>query len=123
MRLRDQAIGAMNLLLVRPGALSEQDLTHGRAVADIATMGLLQERAPSRSKSFSPNSCRALNSRVVIEQARGMLAERDGLPTGTAFTAIRAHACHTGQALLTSATQVIDGSLDTEKTDPWRGAS
>lgn len=89
---RDQVIGAMNLFLARPGELSAQDLALGQAGADIATFGLLQERD-------------------LHEQQ--LLAERHGLPTDTASTAIGAYARHTGQGLMTIATRVIDGSLAT----------
>lgn len=113
LRLRHEVIGALNLFVTGPGVLSEQDLALGQAVADIATIALLQERTIQEQQLLAEQLQGALNSRVVIEQAKGMLAERRGLPTEAAFTAIRAHAHHTHQALMTIATQIIDGTLDT----------
>lgn len=96
----------MNLFLARDGHLSAQDLSLGQAVADLATIGLLKERAVQQPQLFAEQVQRALNGRVVIEQAKGMLTERHGLPTETAFAALRGHARRSGQALLTVATHV-----------------
>jgi len=56
----------------------------------------------------------ALKSRVRIEQAKGMFAERHGVEVGEAFSTMRSYARHTGQPLLPVATQVIDGTLGRE---------
>ncbi len=114
MRLRQEVIGALNVFLARPGGLSEQDLALGQAIADIATIGLLQERSIQEQQLLAEQLQGALNSRVVIEQAKGMLAERHALPTESAFAAIRAHARHVERTQLDIATQIIDGTLDTE---------
>ncbi|MGI9093071.1 MAG: GAF and ANTAR domain-containing protein, partial [Mycobacteriales bacterium] len=113
LRLRDKVIGAMNLFLTRPGTLTERDLALGQAVADIATIGLLQERAIFEQQVLAEQLQGALNSRIVIEQAKGMLSERHGLATDSAFSALRTHARRTGQALVKVASQVVDGTLDT----------
>lgn len=69
MRLRTEIIGAMNIFLARPGALSDEDVALGQGLADIATIGLLQERAVKEQHVVAEQLQGALNSRVLIEQA------------------------------------------------------
>lgn len=112
LRLRDEVIGSMNVFLARPGGLSPADLTLGQGLADIATIGLLQERAIREKQVLAEQLQGALNSRVLIEQAKGILAERHEMPMTRAFAALRTQARHTGIALHQVATQVIDGTFD-----------
>ncbi len=111
MRLRDQTIGAMNLFMVRAGDLSDADLQLARGLADIATIGLLHERATQSQHTLSEQLQGALNSRVVLEQAKGILAERHNLTVAQAFEAMRTHARNSGQPLSRMAAQIIDGTL------------
>ena len=76
LRLRQESIGALNLFNGRPGPMSEADLSLGQALADVATIGILQERAIRRGEVVNQQLQTALNNRVVIEQAKGVLAER-----------------------------------------------
>lgn len=112
LRLRDEVIGAMNIFLARDGDLSDADVSLGQGLADIATIGLLQERAVNQQQVLAEQLQGALNSRVLIEQAKGMFAERHDVDMNGAFTAIRTHARRTGQPLASVANQVIDGTLD-----------
>ncbi|NYJ74946.1 GAF and ANTAR domain-containing protein [Allobranchiibius huperziae] len=112
LRLRDQTIGAMNLFMVRAGQLSDSDLDLARGLADMATIGLLQERAVREQHILAEQLQGALNSRVVIEQAKGILAERHNLPLPQAFSVMRTYARRTGQPLSQIAIAVIDGTLD-----------
>ena len=92
LRLRGQAIGGMNLFHTRPGPLPEADLRLGQALADIATIGILQERAIRRGEVVTEQLQTALNSRVIIEQAKGVLAQSGDLTMETAFDRLRRHA-------------------------------
>src|ERR1700744_3677421 len=92
MRLRDDVIGAMNLFMRTPRRLDEARLRVGQALADVATIGLLQERNLRHQEVLAEQLQGALNSRVVIEQAKGMLAERLGLDMGKAFDLLRSQA-------------------------------
>lgn len=107
MRLREDVIGAMNLFLTRPGDLAPEDLDLAQALADIATIGLLQQRAIQEQELLAEQLEGAMTSRVVIEQAKGVLAERHSLPVAEAFTLMRTHARSTGRPLSLIATQIV----------------
>ncbi|MEO7236304.1 MAG: GAF and ANTAR domain-containing protein [Lapillicoccus sp.] len=111
MRLRDQVIGSMNVYRVKPGRLSETDIALGRGLADMATIGLLQERAVSERAVLAEQLQGALNSRIVIEQAKGVLAERLNLDPDASFAVMRRFARGSGRPLLTVASHVINGTL------------
>jgi transcriptional regulator with GAF, ATPase, and Fis domain len=111
MRLRDEVIGALNVFRVAPGALSDADTKLARALADIGTIGLLQERSLRARDRLAEQLQGALNSRVLIEQAKGVLAERSGLEVGQAFTALRDHARRHGMPLAEVADAVVRGRL------------
>src|ERR1035438_1435706 len=85
MRLRQQIIGALNLFRATPGRFDPADMRVGQAVADVATISLLHERSMRRSETLNEQLQTALNSRVIIEQAKGKLAERLGLVTDEGF--------------------------------------
>jgi hypothetical protein len=108
MRLRDKVVGALNLFSAGTSPLGEADLRVGQALADVATIGLLQERNVRRAETLAEQLQAALNSRVVIEQAKGRIAERLGLDMGQAFTLLRQHARRTNQRLTDVARYVID---------------
>jgi AmiR/NasT family two-component response regulator len=80
-------------------------------MADVATVGLIQERAISARELLAEQLQTALNSRIVIEQAKGVLAERIGLPVDQVFQMMRAYARNRGLLLRDVAAQIIDGSI------------
>ena len=112
MRLRDETIGALNVFRVSPGPLDETDMKLARALADVATVGLLQERAIHARERLAEQLQGALNSRVLIEQAKGVLAERTGLEVDRAFAVLRTHARRNGLPLHAVAERVVRGGLD-----------
>jgi transcriptional regulator with GAF, ATPase, and Fis domain len=110
MRLRDQVIGALNLFRADAGALAPGDVRVGQALADVATISLLHERSMRLSDTLNEQLQTALNSRVVIEQAKGKLAERLGLDMDQAFSLLRQYARARNLRLADLAQAFIDGS-------------
>ncbi|MGI8808779.1 MAG: GAF and ANTAR domain-containing protein [Acidimicrobiales bacterium] len=111
MRVRGEVVGALNLFRNQVGALPEADLRAAQALADVATLGILQHRIQSDSRSLSEQLQHALNSRVVIEQAKGMVAERSKIGMDEAFSVLRNYARHHNRHLSDVARDVTDGTL------------
>ena len=111
MRLREQCIGTLNLFRVTAGPLEEADARIGQALADVATIGILQERAVRRSEVLAEQLQAALNSRIVIEQAKGMLAEHATSNVADAFALLRGFARDTNRRLSDVALDVVAGRL------------
>ncbi|WP_336922166.1 GAF and ANTAR domain-containing protein [Aquipuribacter sp. SD81] len=111
MRLRGRVIGALNLFTDADQRMSEEDLQVGQAMADVATIGLLQERSLQEQTVLSEQLQYALHSRVQVELAKGMLSERAGVSLEEAFRRMRLHARGRGLPLTQVAGQVIDGTL------------
>lgn len=92
LRLRESTIGGLNLFGVRQDTLDDEARVIAQALADIATIGILQQRSIHRTSLLAENLQRALNTRIVVEQAKGILAERGGLPMEATFTLLRSYA-------------------------------
>jgi GAF domain-containing protein len=120
MRLRDQVIGALNLFRAAPGRFEPADLRLGQALADVATIGLLHERNVRRSETVAEQLQSALNSRVVIEQAKGKLAERFGLDMDQSFAMLRDYARNSNQRLTDVALSCITDASPDFPTPPRR---
>lgn len=118
MRLRGQTIGALNLFRVAEGGLDEADVLAAQALADIATIAILQQRAAAEARVLNEQLSGALDTRIVIEQAKGMLSERANLDMEQSFVRLRAHARSHNLRLADVARDVIDGTLSTESLEP-----
>jgi ANTAR domain/GAF domain len=118
MRLREEVIGAINLFGSAGASLSEEDIAVGQAMADVATIGLLQERSVRQKEVLAEQLQTALNSRVLIEQAKGVLAERAQVSIDTAFTLMRAHARARNRTLSRVAIDLVNGSLTAVELQP-----
>jgi transcriptional regulator with GAF, ATPase, and Fis domain len=92
MRLRDQTIGALNLFQSGTEPLSRHDLNVARVLADMAAIGIINHWSVRQQEVLAQQLQSALNTRVVIEQAKGVLAERQGLSMGQAFESLRSTA-------------------------------
>ncbi|MFD7407037.1 GAF and ANTAR domain-containing protein [Streptomyces sp. NPDC059866] len=110
MRLRDEVVGALNLFRITPGPFDPAAAPVAQALADVATISLLQQRTAQRSTVLNEQLQTALNSRVLIEQAKGKLAERQGIDMEQAFTALRGYARSHNRRLADVARALIDGS-------------
>jgi hypothetical protein len=112
MRLRGEVIGGLSLFTSAPGALDEERLALAQALARTATTGILAQRAIHHSETVIQQLQTALTSRVLIEQAKGVLAERLHVPVADAFTVLRNHARNTSRRLQDIATTVVDSATD-----------
>jgi GAF domain-containing protein len=111
MRLRGEPVGALNLFGTEAGGLDEADAVVARALADVATIAVVQHRAARHAQVVTEQLNHALNSRVVIEQAKGVLAERTGLDMDRAFSRLRGYARSHNLRLSDVAQSLIDGRL------------
>jgi transcriptional regulator with GAF, ATPase, and Fis domain len=109
MRLRTQTIGALNFFTVNAGPIDEATLRVGQALADVATIGLLQQRAIHDRDTLTEQLQTALNSRILIEQAKGFLAERLHVTVDQAFVLLRQEARSRNRRLSDLAQAVVDG--------------
>jgi len=120
MRLRGEVIGALNLFRDDEGAMEEADVIAARAFADVATIAILQHRATLEAQLVNEQLQHALTSRIVIEQAKGVLAERAGVDMEQSFSRLRNHARNHNVRLVDVAHGVIDGSLAEASLDRAR---
>lgn len=112
MRLRTEIVGGLNLFYTDPQAVPPTDQDLAQAFADVATIGILQQRATHRSLLLAEQLQQALNSRVAIEQAKGVLAERHGVEMSVAYDWIRRHARDHNLKLTNVATAIVQGDVD-----------
>jgi transcriptional regulator with GAF, ATPase, and Fis domain len=110
MRLRDQVIGTLNLFRTAPAGLDPAVARVARALVDVATIGILQERAVHQQELVASQLQVALNSRVMIEQAKGILAERLQITPDEAFLMLRRYARDHNHPLTLLAGDVIRGT-------------
>jgi AmiR/NasT family two-component response regulator len=111
-------IGALNLFAVDHSPLSEDHLAVVQGLADVATIGLLHERAVRDQVILAEQLQAALNSRILIEQAKGVLSARAGIDVAAAFQLMRSHARRSGKSLTTIAEAVVSGSLGAADLQP-----
>src|SRR5204862_2271997 len=115
MRLRGQVIGAVNIFNGAGTQLDADDVSIGQALADVATIGLLQERNVREARVLSEQLQSALNSRIVIEQAKGLIFERRKVDMDEAFELLRGHSRKNNQRLSDVAQFLLDGALSPDQ--------
>lgn len=112
LRVRDVTIGALNLLSVSRSPMDEADVIVARAFADVATLSVVQHRVSAQAERLNEQLSAALTSRIVIEQAKGVVSERAGITLGEAFARLRAYARNRNLLLADVAQAAVDGTLD-----------
>ena len=117
MRLRGAVIGALNMFHVDAGDIRQADIVAAQAFADVATIAILQHRAVTEAHVLNDQLNYALNSRIVIEQAKGVVSERAGLNMERAFALLRNHARNHNLRLVDVARDVIDHNLAADALD------
>jgi len=121
LRFRDVTLGALNLFSVTQAPMAEGDVIVARAFADLATLSIVQHRASAEAQRLNEQLSGALTSRIVIEQAKGVIAERAGAPLTEAFSRLRAYARHHNRRLTEVAQAAVDGTLDPQAWTPPGG--
>jgi len=117
MRLRNTTIGTLNLLRSAPGSPPAEDLSAARAFADVATIGILHERTIREKETLSDQLQTALNSRVVIEQAKGVISFTASVPVSEAFDLLRTYARTRGLRLSDVARLVVQREIRMESPE------
>jgi GAF domain-containing protein len=112
LRWRDAVLGALNLFLVTDDPMAEADIIVARAFADLAALSITQHRASAEAQRLNEQLSDALTSRIVIEQAKGVISERAGIDLAEAFSRLRAYARNGNHRLTDIAQDAIDGTLD-----------
>jgi GAF domain-containing protein len=112
LRLRELTLGALNLLSITRIPMAEADVIVARAFADLATLSIVQHRAAAEAQRLNEQLSGALASRVVIEQAKGVISERADVDLAEAFSRLRAYARNHNLRLTDVAAAAIDGTLD-----------
>jgi len=115
LRLRGTVLGAMNLFLDAPGGISSDDLAVVQAMADVATIGLLQQQELHRAHTVAAQLQHALNSRISIEQAKGIISEQAHVTTDAAFELLRTHSRNRNLKLGAVARSVVEGELSADQ--------
>jgi GAF domain-containing protein len=118
LRLREVTIGALNLLSTTGTPMAEADIIVARAFADLAALSIIQHQAAADAQLLNEQLSGALTSRVVIEQAKGVISERASVDLAEAFSRLRAYARNRNLRLTEVAQAAIDGTLDPRAWTP-----
>ena len=118
MRLRSEIIGALNIFSVNQVPIDDEDRLVVQALADIATIGILQERALGNALVVTSQLEAALESRIAIEQAKGIVAERNNVTVDESFTRLRNYSRAHNELLSQTARDIIAGRLDADALSP-----
>jgi GAF domain-containing protein len=122
MRLRDKVIGAMNVFGQESLPLDDDDVKLVQALADIATISIIQERAIAHAEMLTEQLQGALNTRIVIEQAKGVISRTHGIGVDAAFDLLRSHARRHHLRLGELAHDVVTRDADVPAPGPPNGA-
>jgi GAF domain-containing protein len=117
MQLRGRTIGALNLFRSKVGHLDEEDVALAQGLADVATIAILQHRTSRDAKALNDQLSNALNSRIVIEQAKGMVSQAMNTDMDDAFGRLRSHARNHNLGLTEVANLVVAHAVAPAKLD------
>ncbi len=123
LRLRDLILGCLNLFISEPVGLSEGEVALAQALADVASIAIVQDMATREAAIREGHLQHALNSRIVIEQAKGMIAERGKVDMHDAFTRLRRFARNNNRGLTEVAEELVAGTLGIELFSERRSSS
>lgn len=118
LRLRGRTIGALNMFLADQGELDSTDVAAAQALADIATIAIIQHQVAADAQALNLQLSQALNSRITIEQAKGKISQAAGLDMDDAFQRLRSHARNHNVHLSRLAADVAAGAIHPDALDP-----
>jgi GAF domain-containing protein len=118
MRLRGRVIGALNFFRAEAVALDAGDVVVAQGLADVATIAILQHQTSLNARVLNSQLSKALNSRIIIEQAKGMISQATNCDVDQAFTRLRAHARNHNARLTSLANAIVDGVIQPQDLDP-----
>lgn len=118
LRFNEERIGAINLFSEKPGDFTDEHVQTAELLADMATIYIINARTLGESVELSSQLQRALDGRVIIEQAKGKLSERLGIDVDDAFECLRRYARSNGRRLHDVAQAVVDGDVEIDR-DAW----
>ncbi len=119
MRLRGRTIGALNLFLEEERQLSDEDVEVAQGFADVATIAILQHQVAADALTLTNQLSNALNSRVIVEQAKGKISEATKCDMDAAFNRLRAHARNHNRRLTELAAEIVSGDLSAHELDQY----
>jgi GAF domain-containing protein len=111
LRLRDVILGCLNLFMSAPVSLAAADVALAQALADVASIAIVQDQATREAAIREGQLQHALNSRIAIEQAKGMIAERGRVDMDAAFSILRRFARNNNRGLTEVAAALVAGTL------------
>ena len=111
LRLKDVVLGCLNLFMSESVSLSAADVALAQALADVASIAIIQDQATREAAIREGQLQHALNSRIAIEQAKGMVAERVGVDMDAAFSILRRFARNNNRGLTEVAGALVNGTL------------
>jgi GAF domain-containing protein len=112
LRHRSATLGCLNLFMSEPGGLTDEDVALAQALADVASITIVQDQAIRDAAIREGHLQHALTSRIAIEQAKGMLAERNNVDMDEAFSRLRAYSRNNNRGLTNVAEAVVAGTID-----------
>ncbi len=121
LRLRDVILGCLNLFMSEPVELAAAEVALAQALADVASIAIVQDQATREAAIREGHLQHALSSRIVIEQAKGMLAERVGVDMDDAFARLRSFARNNNRGLTEVAEGLIAGTISLDLFNDRRG--
>lgn len=111
LRLKAHTLGCLNMFMSEPGGLADTDVALAQALADVASIAIIQDQATRDAAIREGHLQHALNSRIAIEQAKGMIVEHNKIDMDAAFSRLRAYARNQNRRLTEVAESLVDGRL------------
>ncbi len=114
LRLSAHTLGCLNMFMSEPGGLTKSDIALAQALADVASIAIVQDQTTRDAAIREGQLQHALNSRIAIEQAKGMIAERHNVDMNEAFSRLRSYARNNNRGLTETAEALVSANIAVE---------